>query len=149
MDEAGRRYALCVFDKAIEGTSHRHQAGDLGRVHIREVSTDVPSPFATSLLFGYIAAFMYEGDTPLAERRAQALTLDSALLAELLGTEELRSLLDAEGADQAEGFLARHSGWKAQLPPLPAGAPRGAGWRLSPGADGTDGFFIACFGSPC
>lgn len=59
------------------------------------------------------------------------------------------SLLDAEGADQAEGFLARHSGWKAQLPPLPAGAPRGAGWRLSPGADGTDGFFIACFGSPC
>lgn len=59
------------------------------------------------------------------------------------------SLLDAEGADQAEGFLTRHSGWRSELPPLSAGAPRGAGWRLSPGADGTDGFFIACFGSPC
>ena len=59
------------------------------------------------------------------------------------------SLLDAEGADQAEGFLARHAGWRAELPHLPAGSPRGAGWRLSPWADGTDGFFIACFGSPC
>ena len=59
------------------------------------------------------------------------------------------SLLDAEGADQAEGFLARHAGWCAKLPHLPAGSPRGAGWRLSPWADGTDGFFIACFGSPC
>lgn len=58
------------------------------------------------------------------------------------------SLLDAEGADQAEGFLARHPGWRAQLPALPAGTPRGAGWRLSPGADETDGFFIACFVSP-
>ncbi|MFN3517746.1 MAG: RsmB/NOP family class I SAM-dependent RNA methyltransferase [Novosphingobium sp.] len=58
------------------------------------------------------------------------------------------SLLDAEGVDQAEGFLARHRGWRAQLPALPAGSPRGAGWRLSPRADGTDGFFIACFVSP-
>lgn len=78
-----------------------------GRVHLRDVSTDAPSPFATSLLFGYIAAFMYEGDTPLAERRAQALTLDSALLAELLGTEELRSLLDAEAIAQVEA----EAGW--------------------------------------
>lgn len=78
-----------------------------GRVHLREVSTDTPSPFATSLLFGYIAAFMYEGDTPLAERRAQALTLDAALLAELLGTEELRSLLDTEAIAQVEA----EAGW--------------------------------------
>ena len=78
-----------------------------GRVHLREVNTDAPSPFATSLLFGYIAAFMYEGDTPLAERRAQALTLDSALLAELLGTEELRSLLDPEAIAQVEAEV----GW--------------------------------------
>ena len=59
------------------------------------------------------------------------------------------SLLDAEGAEQADGFLARHPGWATQLPILPAGSERGAGWRLSPWADGTDGFFIACFGSPC
>ena len=58
------------------------------------------------------------------------------------------SLLDAEGADQAEGFLARHPGWRAALPALPAGTPRGAGWRLSPAADGCDGFFIACFAAP-
>ena len=58
------------------------------------------------------------------------------------------SLLDAEGADQAAAFLARHSGWTAQLPFMPAGVPRGAGWRLSPWADATDGFFIACFVSP-
>ena len=59
------------------------------------------------------------------------------------------SLLDAEGADQADRFLAGHAGWRADMPALPAGSPRGAGWRLSPWADGTDGFFIACFGSPC
>ncbi|MEQ1640208.1 MAG: RsmB/NOP family class I SAM-dependent RNA methyltransferase [Novosphingobium sp.] len=58
------------------------------------------------------------------------------------------SLLDAEGADQAAAFLARHPGWRANLPPLPAGSPRGAGWRLSPAQDRTDGFFIACFVSP-
>ena len=48
-----------------------------------EVETPAPSPFARSLLFSYVGAFMYEGDSPLAERRAQALALDSALLAEL------------------------------------------------------------------
>ena len=53
-----------------------------------------PSPFAASLLFGYVGAFMYEGDSPLAERRAAALSLDSTLLAELLGRVELRELLD-------------------------------------------------------
>ena len=58
------------------------------------------------------------------------------------------SLLDAEGADQAVGFLERHPGWRAALPGLPAGSIRGRGWRLSPGADQTDGFFIACFESP-
>ena len=53
------------------------------------------------------------------------------------------SLLDAEGADQAQAFLARHTGWAAAPPHLPAGAPRGAGLRLEPARDGTDGFFIA------
>ena len=55
-----------------------------------------PSPFAASLLFGYVGAFMYEGDSPLAERRAAALSLDSMLLAELLGRVELRELLDPQ-----------------------------------------------------
>ena len=66
------------------------------RVRILEVETERPSPFAASLLFGYVGAFMYEGDAPLAERRAAALSLDSTLLAELLGRIELRELLDPE-----------------------------------------------------
>jgi ATP-dependent Lhr-like helicase len=58
------------------------------------VDTDRASPFASGLLFDYIGQYLYEGDAPLAERRAQALTLDRELLAELLGTDELRELLD-------------------------------------------------------
>lgn len=53
------------------------------------------------------------------------------------------SLLDEEGAGQAEAFLSRHSGWRAALPALPAGSPRGPGLRLTPSCDGTDGFFVA------
>ena len=64
------------------------------RVRIVEVETSTPSPFGKSLLFRYVGAFMYDGDAPLAERRAQALSLDSALLAELLGQDGLRDLLD-------------------------------------------------------
>ncbi|BDX33931.1 DEAD/DEAH box helicase [Mycobacterium antarcticum] len=66
------------------------------RIRILEVETTTPSPFAASLLFGYVGAFMYEGDSPLAERRAAALSLDSTLLAELLGRVELRELLDQQ-----------------------------------------------------
>ena len=72
------------------------------RVRLVEVETTQPSPFARSLLFGYIGAFMYEGDAPLAERRAQALSLDSALLAELLGQAELRELIDADALAEVE-----------------------------------------------
>ena len=64
------------------------------RIRVLEVETQTPSPFAASLLFGYVGAFMYEGDSPLAERRAAALSLDSVLLAELLGRVELRELLE-------------------------------------------------------
>ena len=64
------------------------------RVRVVEVETQAPSPFGKSLLFRYVGAFMYEGDAPLAERRAQALSLDPALLAELLGQDGLRELLD-------------------------------------------------------
>ncbi|MGI9156169.1 MAG: Lhr family ATP-dependent helicase, partial [Marmoricola sp.] len=66
-----------------------------------------PSPFARSLLFGYVAAFMYEGDSPIAERRAAALTLDQGLLAELLGRAELRELLDPEVLAEVEAELQR------------------------------------------
>ena len=79
----------------------------LARVRAREVrvvqaDTDRASPFAGSLLFDYVGQFLYEGDAPLAERRAQALTLDRELLAELLGAEELRELLDPEAIQHTE-----------------------------------------------
>jgi len=77
------------------------------RIRIVETETEVPSPFARSLLFGYVAAFMYEGDSPLAERRAAALSLDSTLLAELLGRAELRELLDPNVIEQTELELQR------------------------------------------
>lgn len=75
------------------------------RVRLVEVTTPEPSPFARSLLFGYVAQFLYEGDSPLAERRAAALSLDSRLLAELLGRAELRELLDAEVLTELEREL--------------------------------------------
>lgn len=78
-----------------------------GRIRVHEVATDQPSPFAQSLLFGYVATFLYEGDSPLAERRAEALTLDARLLADLLGTSELRDLLDADALAEVEGELQR------------------------------------------
>jgi ATP-dependent Lhr-like helicase len=77
------------------------------KVRLVEVETETPSPFARSLLFGYVAAFMYEGDSPLAERRAAALSLDPALLAELLGRAELRELLDPKVIAQTELELQR------------------------------------------
>ncbi|MCW2760313.1 MAG: dependent helicase, Lhr family, partial [Marmoricola sp.] len=77
------------------------------RVRLVDVSTQRPSPFAQSLLFGYVAAFMYEGDSPIAERRAAALTLDQGLLAELLGRAELRELLDPEVLAEVESELQR------------------------------------------
>jgi ATP-dependent Lhr-like helicase len=79
------------------------------RVRVVEVETSSPSPFGKSLLFKYVGAFMYEGDAPLAERRAQALSLDPSLLAELLGGEGLRELLDPEVVAETERDLQRLS----------------------------------------
>jgi ATP-dependent Lhr-like helicase len=70
------------------------------RVHV--VETRKPSPFAASLLFSYVANFVYDGDAPLAERRAQALTIDQDQLRELLGEADLRELLDADAIAQVE-----------------------------------------------
>jgi ATP-dependent Lhr-like helicase len=74
-------------------------------VRVVEVSPHTASPFARSLLFGYVAEYLYEGDSPLAERRAAALTLDPALLGELLGQTDLRELLDPEAIAQVVAQL--------------------------------------------
>jgi ATP-dependent Lhr-like helicase len=79
------------------------------RIRMVEVETPTPSPFGKSLLFRYVGAFMYEGDAPLAERRAQALALDPALLAELLGSDGLRELLDPDVVEETERDLQRLS----------------------------------------
>jgi ATP-dependent Lhr-like helicase len=79
-------------------------------VRIAEVTTQTPSPFASSLLFGYVAQFLYEGDSPLAEKRAAALTVDPTLLAELLGHGDglaLRDLLDPNALADIEAELQR------------------------------------------
>nr|WP_324288050.1 DEAD/DEAH box helicase [Agrococcus sp. SL85] len=73
-----------------------------GAIRVVEVETPSPSPFAHHLLFGYVGQFLYEGDAPLAERRAAALTLDPALLADVLGQAALRELLDPEVVARTE-----------------------------------------------
>jgi ATP-dependent Lhr-like helicase len=75
------------------------------RISLVEVETPTASPFASSLLFDYVATYMYEGDTPNAERRAAALSLDRELLRELLGQEELRELIDPEALAEVEDSL--------------------------------------------
>ncbi|NED92538.1 ATP-dependent helicase, partial [Streptomyces sp. SID11233] len=101
--EAVRECLQDVFD--VPGL--RELMGDIAarRVRLVEVTTPEASPFARSLLFGYVAQFLYEGDSPLAERRAAALSLDSRLLSELLGRAELRELLDPEVLAELEREL--------------------------------------------
>ena len=77
------------------------------RVRVVEVETPSASPFARSLLFGYAGMFLYDADQPLAERRAAALSLDSSLLAELLGSEAIRELLDPDVLAEVERSLQR------------------------------------------
>ncbi len=81
--------------------------GDIRARRLRVVQVDAPSPspFAASVAFSYVASFIYEGDAPLAERRAQALTLDRRMLAELVGADELRELLDADALTLLESEL--------------------------------------------
>jgi ATP-dependent helicase Lhr and Lhr-like helicase len=99
-------YRECLRDAFDVPALHEVLNGIRSR-KIRIVSMDManPSPFASSLAFGYIANFMYDGDAPLAERRAAALALDRDLLAELLGSEELRDLLDARALAAVEAEL--------------------------------------------
>ncbi len=101
--EAARECLQDVFDvPGLVGLM-----GDLAgrKVRLVEVETPRPSPFARSLLFGYVGAFLYEGDAPLAERRAAALALDATLLGELLGRADLRELLDPAVVAETERRL--------------------------------------------
>src|SRR5262245_66058428 len=77
------------------------------KIRVVTVDSERPSPFAASLLFSYVASFLYDGDAPLAERRAQALAVDQTQLRELLGDAELRELLDADAIDAVEQQLQR------------------------------------------
>ena len=95
-------------------------------IDLVEVETPSASPFASSLLFDYVATYMYEDDTPLAERRAQALSLDRDLLRELLGQEELRDLIDRDAVDEVE-VRASRARRLARRASRPAPAPRRPG----------------------
>src|SRR6185369_11163637 len=96
-------YRECLSD-VFDLEALREVLGGVERreIAIHSVETVKASPFASSLLFDYVAAYMYEGDAPLAERRAGALALDRDLLRELLGQEELRELLDPEALADLE-----------------------------------------------
>lgn len=87
-----------VFD--LPGLRETLRQIETRQIRIRAVETSSPSPFASSLLFQFVANFLYEGDAPLAERRAQALSLDQARLRELLGDAEFETLLDAATIEQ-------------------------------------------------
>lgn len=104
--EAVREVLQDVFD--VDGLVRLLRRVRAREVTVVDVVTPRPSPFASSLLFGYVGQFMYEGDSPLAERRAAALSLDPDLLAELLGTSEglsLRELLDPAAITRTEAEL--------------------------------------------
>ncbi|MDO8485412.1 MAG: DEAD/DEAH box helicase [Candidatus Limnocylindrales bacterium] len=96
-------YRECLSD-AFDLPALREILAGVARreITVHSVETAAASPFASSLLFDYVAAYMYDGDTPLAERRAGALTLDRELLRELLGQEELRELLDPDALADLE-----------------------------------------------
>ena len=111
--ETYRQCLKDVFDlpalQAVLGDVQRRE------VQVHDVETVSASPFARSLTFAYVANYLYEQDAPLAERKAQALTLDRNLLRELLGQAELRELIDAEVLEEIEAELARLAhGWQAR-----------------------------------
>jgi len=101
--EAYRECMRDVFDmpallETLRAIRQRHV-----RVHVADTRT--PSPFASSLLFSYVANYIYDGDAPLAERRAQALSIDQEQLRDLLGDADLRELLDADAIAEVEEQL--------------------------------------------
>ena len=101
--EAYRECIRDVFD--LPAAANILAAIQRGAIRVTHVESDKPSPFAASLLFSYVANYIYEGDAPLAERRAQALSIDQSQLEELLGDSDLRELLDAAALDEVEARL--------------------------------------------
>jgi ATP-dependent Lhr-like helicase len=103
-------YRECLRDVLdVPGLQELLRALHTREISLVEVETPTASPFASSLLFDYVATYMYEGDTPSAERRAAALSLDRDLLRELLGQEELRELLDPDALARVEDDLQHRS----------------------------------------
>ncbi len=103
-------YRECLRDVLdLPGLQQLLRALSTREVSLVEVETQTASPFASSLLFDYVATYMYEGDAPNAERRAAALALDRQLLRELLGSEELRELIDPRALARVEDDLQRRS----------------------------------------
>jgi ATP-dependent helicase Lhr and Lhr-like helicase len=106
--EAYRECLRDVFDiPALVDTLRRIEAREIKTV---TADSSMPSPFASALLFGYVANYIYDGDAPLAERRAQALSIDQAQLRDLLGEAELRELLDADALADVERQLQQLDG---------------------------------------
>jgi len=91
-------FDLAALKRLLQGLQTR-------QIDLVDIETPSASPFSSSLLFDYVATYMYEDDTPASERRAQALSLDRDLLRELLGQEELRDLLDADALEEVERAL--------------------------------------------
>jgi ATP-dependent Lhr-like helicase len=103
-------YRECLRDVLdVPGLRELLRALHTREISLVEVETATASPFASSLLFDFLATYMYEGDTPSAERKAAALSLDRDLLRELLGQEELRELIDPGALARVEGDLQHRS----------------------------------------
>jgi ATP-dependent Lhr-like helicase len=103
-------YRECLKDVLdVPGLQELLRGLSTREISLVEVETQTASPFASSLLFDYVATYMYEGDTPNAERRAAALSLDRDLLRELLGQEELRELIDPGALARVEDDLQHRS----------------------------------------
>ena len=103
--ETARECLQDVYD--VPALVQVHRSLQSRAVSMLEVETNDPSPFARTLLFEYVAEHLYDGDAPAAERRAAALSLDPALLAELLGSSGLRDLLDPAVLVQTQQRLQR------------------------------------------
>jgi ATP-dependent helicase Lhr and Lhr-like helicase len=113
--EAYRECLRDVFDMPALMETLRNIGDRSLRVHT--VDSRTPSPFASALLFSYVANYIYDGDAPLAERRAQALSIDQDQLRELMGDADLRELLDINAIEETEEQLQYVSctehGWGA------------------------------------
>lgn len=103
--EALRECLQDVYD--VDALVNVHQKIRDGRIRLQQNHTDVPGPFAQSLLFGYVGAFMYEGDTPAGERRLAALSVDPELLRELLGDTDLSQILEPDAITQVHDELQK------------------------------------------